>query len=99
MSQPVSRENWHLSKSVPISLIFALLIQAGAVVWHGSQWTAAIAQNTRDIDQLRSENVVIARSVQDQAIQLARIEENTRNSAEQIAHLVRTLDQQARIRQ
>jgi hypothetical protein len=94
-----TKENWHLSKSVPISLIFALLIQAGAVVWHGSQWTAAIAQNRRDIDRLSSDYLAMARSAQDQAVQLARIEENTRNSAMQIENLVRQIEQQNRTRQ
>ena len=98
MNQTLPRESWHLSKSVPITLIFALLIQAGAVVWHGSQWTAAIAQNRRDIDRLTSDYVAMAKSAQDQAVQLARIEENTRNSAQQIENLVRSLEQSGRLR-
>ncbi|MDX1489719.1 MAG: hypothetical protein R3332_00380 [Pseudohongiellaceae bacterium] len=93
MSQTGS-ESWHLSKSVPISLILALLIQAAAVVWHGSQWTAAIHQNREDIDQLSQDFVSVAKDSQSQAVQLARIEENTRFLAERFAELVRQLERQ-----
>ncbi|ALO46585.1 hypothetical protein [Pseudohongiella spirulinae] len=86
------RESWHLSKSVPITLIVALLIQAAAVVWHGSQWTAAIHQNRTDIDKLAAEHDQMNNASSVQAIQLARIEENTRNLAERIADLVRQLE-------
>ena len=99
MNEATTRESWHLSKSVPITLIVALLVQAAAVVWHGSQWTAAIAQNRRDIDRLTSDYVAMAKSAQDQAVQLARIEENTRNSAIQIEALVRQFEMQNRVRQ
>jgi N-acetylmuramic acid 6-phosphate (MurNAc-6-P) etherase len=68
------------------------------VIWQGSQWTAAIAQNRRDIDRLTSDYVAMAKSAQDQAVQLARIEENTRNSAQQIENLVRSLEQSGRLR-
>lgn len=93
-----NREGWHLTKAVPVTLILALLIQAAAVIWQGSQWTAAIAQNRRDIDRLTSDYVAMAKSAQDQAVQLARIEENTRNSAQQIENLVRSLEQSGRLR-
>jgi len=99
LNEATTRESWHLSKSVPITLIVALLVQAAAVVWHGSQWTAAIAQNRRDIDRLTSDYVAMAKSAQDQAVQLARIEENTRNSAIQIEALVRQFEMQNRVRQ
>lgn len=92
MSQ--ERESWHLSKSVPISLIIALLVQAAAVVWHGSQWTAAISENRKDIDRLTNDYVSMSKGSQEQAVQLARIEENTRNLADRIADLVRQLERQ-----
>ncbi|WP_237133791.1 hypothetical protein [Pseudohongiella sp. O18] len=88
------KESWHLSKSVPITLIVALLIQAATVVWHGSQWTAAINSNRRDIDRLTADYVAISKSSQDQAVALARIEENTRNLADRISDLVRQLERQ-----
>lgn len=88
-------ESWHMSKSVPLTLIVALLIQAAAVVWQGSQWTAAISANTRDIEALRSAQSAMERDSKDQAVQLARIEENTRYTAERMADLVRQIERQA----
>ncbi len=99
MTQATQHESWHLSKSVPVTLIIALLIQAAAVVWHGSQWTAAIAQNRKDIDRLSSDYVQMQQSAVDHAVQLARIEENTRNSAMQIENLVRQVEMLNRARQ
>ncbi len=93
-----NREGWHLTKAVPVTLILALLIQAAAVIWQGSQWTAAIASNTRDIEQLKATQSLQAANSQNQAVQLARIEENTRNSAQQIENLVRSLEQSGRLR-
>lgn len=87
-----SRDSWHLSKSVPIGLILALLFHASAVVWYGSQWTAAISENRKDIEQLNQGFIAIAKDSQAQAVQLARIEENTRFVGERVAELVRQLE-------
>ena len=38
---------WHLDKKVPLSLIFAMLIQAGMVIW-------AIADIKKDVEVLKS---------------------------------------------
>jgi len=80
---------------VPVTLILALLIQAAAVIWQGSQWTAAIASNTRDIEALKAAQVSQAANSQSQAVQLARIEENTRNLVSRIEDLVRQLERQS----
>ena len=39
--------HWHLDKKVPLSLIFAMLIQAGMVIW-------AIADIKKDVEVLKS---------------------------------------------
>ena len=39
-------EHWHLDKKVPLSLIFAMLVQAGMVVW-------AIADIKKDVEILK----------------------------------------------
>lgn len=96
MAEPHTlKESWHVSKAVPVTLIIALLIQAAAVIWQGSQWTAAISANTRDIEVLRAAQASMARDSQAQAVQLARIEENTRYTAERISELVRQLERDA----
>ena len=39
-------DQWHLDKKVPLSLIFAMLVQAGMVVW-------AIADIKKDVEILK----------------------------------------------
>ena len=42
-----TKESWHLDKKVPLSLIFALLIQAAMVIW-------AVADIKKDVEILKS---------------------------------------------
>jgi Tfp pilus assembly protein PilO len=80
--------SWHLSKSVPVSLIVALVLQAAAIVWTVSQMQSSISQNATNIIRLETRTEKIEMAVQSQAIALARIDENIkaiRESVEQIA--------------
>lgn len=40
-------DQWHLDKKVPLSLIFAMLVQAGMVIW-------AIADIKKDVEILKA---------------------------------------------
>jgi len=42
-----AQENWHLDKKVPLSLIFAMLVQAAMVIW-------AIADIKKDVEVLKA---------------------------------------------
>jgi len=42
-----AKESWHLDKKVPLSLIFAMLIQAAMVIW-------AVADIKKDVEILKS---------------------------------------------
>ena len=80
--------SWHLSKSVPVTLIVALILQAAAIVWTVSQMQSSIEQNATNIVRLETRTEKIEIAVQSQAIALARIDENIkaiRESVEQIA--------------
>ena len=80
--------SWHLSKSVPVTLIVALILQAAAIVWTVSQMQSSIEQNATNIVRLETRTEKIELAVQSQAIALARIDENIkaiRESVEQIA--------------
>lgn len=49
LSEPCDRRNedsWHLDKKVPLSLIVALLIQSGMVIW-------AVADIKKDVESLK----------------------------------------------
>ena len=84
----MSEDSWHLSKSVPITLIFGLLVQGAAIVWTVSMMMSDIEANRDDIISLQQRISSIETSVQEQAISLARIDENIkaiRSSVEKMA--------------
>ena len=85
----MSSDNWHLSKSVPITLIFGLLVQGGAIVWTVSMMMSDIEANRDDIMSLQQRMARIETSVHEQAVSLARIDENIkaiRSSVEKMAN-------------
>jgi hypothetical protein len=71
-----ANDSWHLSKSVPITLIFGLLVQAGAIVWTVSMMMSDIEANMRDIMVLEITVSELEDVVQTQQVSLARIDEN-----------------------
>jgi len=82
------QNNWHLSKSVPVSLILALVIQAAAIVWTVSQMQSNIEANAMSIVKIETRTEKLELAVQGQAVALARIDENIkaiRMSVERIA--------------
>ena len=84
----MSEDNWHLSKSVPITLIFGLLVQGAAIVWTVSMMMSDIEANRDDIMSLQQRMARIETSVHEQAVSLARIDENIkaiRSSVEKMA--------------
>ena len=84
----MSEDSWHLSKSVPITLIFGLLVQGAAIVWTVSLMMSDIENNREEIIILEKRIGRIEVSVQNQAISLARIDENIkaiRSSVEKMA--------------
>jgi Tfp pilus assembly protein PilO len=85
----MDNDNWHLSKSVPITLIFGLLVQGAAIVWTVSMMMSDIENNREEIITLEKRIGRIEVSVQNQAISLARIDENIkaiRSSVEKMAN-------------
>ncbi len=46
-TDPNQKNEWHLDKKVPLSLIFAMLVQAAMVVW-------AIADIKKDVEVLKA---------------------------------------------
>jgi len=72
----MSDEPWHLNKSVPITFLFAILLQTVALIWFVATLRNDVDNNRANI--LRNEVKVESLSalVQDQSILLARIDEN-----------------------
>lgn len=69
-------ENWHLSKSVPISFILAIICQTGALVWFVASMSNSIENNAKDILRHDTRIQSLESIVQEQAVTMARIDEN-----------------------
>ncbi len=82
-------DNWHLSRSVPITLIFGLIAQAAAIVWTVSMMMSDIERNGEEIMRLQSRMSIVEDATQRQAVSMARIDENIkaiRQSVEKMAN-------------
>jgi len=70
------QEGWHLSKSVPATLLLGLVTQAAAIVWTVSMMMADIQQNTEKLIGFSERVSKVESMVQNQAVSMARIDEN-----------------------
>lgn len=72
-------DEWHLSKTVPITLVIAIVCQTIALVWYVSSLDNTVKNNTREIlrQEVRIEG--LEKIVQTQALTLARIDENIKS--------------------
>ena len=69
-------DGWHISKSVPATLLLGLVTQAAAIVWTVSMMMADIQQNTEKLIAFSERVNKVEGMVQNQAVSMARIDEN-----------------------
>lgn len=69
-------DSWHLSKSVPITLIVGLITQGAAIVWTVSMMMSDISANREDIVNVQNRVGRLEEAVHEQAVSMARIDEN-----------------------
>jgi len=72
----MANEQWHLSKSVPLSIIFAVALQTVMLVWFIAGLNANIESNSREIIRHETRINSLEQIVQSQAVTLARMDEN-----------------------
>lgn len=72
----MGNEQWHLSKSVPISFILAIIAQTVALVWFVASLNNGIENNSRDIVRHETRIETLESAVQSQAVMSARMDEN-----------------------
>lgn len=85
----MSDEPWHLSKSVPISFIFAILMQTLALVWFISGLNGSVENNARELVRQETRIQTLETVVQSQAVSVARMDENIQAIRSMIENLVR----------
>ena len=69
-------EDWHLSKSVPITVIVTIAMQSLGLVWYVSTLDASVSTNAREIARHEVRIIEIEKTSQIQAVMLGRIDEN-----------------------
>jgi cell division protein FtsB len=82
-------EPWHLSKSVPLSIIFAVVVQTVTLVWFIAGLNASIDNNARDIVRHETRLESLETSVQNQAISVARMDENIQAIRQMLEQMAR----------
>ena len=85
----MNTDSWHLSKSVPISFILAIVGQTVALVWYVSSLDNNIKNNQRELIRHETRIESLEKVVQSQAVTLGRMDENIkaiRNSVEKMAN-------------
>ena len=70
------QDGWHISRSVPATLLLGLMTQAAAIVWTVSMMMADIQQNNEKLMNFSERVDKIEVMVQSQAVSMARIDEN-----------------------
>jgi len=70
------QDGWHISKSVPATLLLGLVTQAAAIVWTVSMMMSDIDRNSENLNAFSERVTKVEEMVQSQAISVARIDEN-----------------------
>lgn len=87
MSDGTKRESWHLSKSVPVTLILSLAVQTTVFVWFLSGLNSDVIKNTEDIEDNKGRIVRIEKDSREQSGALIRIEQNVNHIKESVEDL------------
>lgn len=85
----MTTDSWHLSKSVPISFILAIVGQTVALVWYVSSLDNNIENNQRELIRHETRIEALEKVVQSQAVTLGRMDENIkaiRDSVEKMSN-------------
>lgn len=78
----MTQDSWHLSKSIPLTFVLAIIGQTIALVWFVADLDNDIQTNTREIVRQETRLIALENIVQTQAITMARIDENIKSIRE-----------------
>jgi len=78
----MKQDSWHLSKSIPLTFVLAILGQTIALVWFVADLNNDIQTNTREIVRHETRLIALENIVQTQAVTMARIDENIKSIRE-----------------
>ena len=76
------------TKSVPITVLVGLAVQAGAIVWSMSAMSSNIQVNANEIARLQTRTNALETAVNNQNISLARIDENIKAIRSSVENMI-----------
>ena len=74
-----NEQDWHLSKSVPLTFVVGIFLQTIALVWYVSSLDHSIQNNEKELLRQDTRVSTLEQTVQAQALTLARIDENIKS--------------------
>jgi len=80
----MANENWHLSKTIPISFLVGIVAQTFILGWLIADAQNTIEMNTNNIMRNTNDVEVLENRVNDHAVMLGRIDENLKYLREYI---------------
>ena len=78
----MANENWHLSKTIPISFLVGIVVQTFILGWLIADAQNTIEMNTNNIMRNTADIEVLENRVNDHAVMLGRIDENLKHIRE-----------------
>ncbi len=69
-------ESWHLSKSIPLTLIFSIACQTIALIWFVASLSNDIDSASKELIRQDTRITALEDVVQNQAVTMARMDEN-----------------------
>jgi type VI protein secretion system component VasK len=84
----MEEQPWHLSKTMPVSFILAIITQTVALVWFVAALNSGVQANAKEIVRHDTRIETLQQIVQGQAVALGRMDENIkaiRKAVEQMA--------------
>ena len=85
----MSEQEWHLSRSVPLTMIFAIACQTVALIWFVATLRNDVDANQTKIVQLETRTETLSSMVQDQSVMIARMDENIKAIRDIIENMAR----------
>lgn len=80
----MANENWHLSKTIPISFLVGIVVQTFILGWLIADAQNTIEMNTNNIMRNTQDIEMLENRVNDHAVMLGRIDENLKYLREYI---------------
>lgn len=72
----MSNEEWHLSKSIPLTLIFAIICQTIALIWFVASLRNDVDSASKELVRQDTRITTLEQIVQNQAVTMGRMDEN-----------------------